>query len=62
MAVQCYIRGFPKCPYDTRTYMSAVSTLMSDAISEIGTGWAKTDVQFIDSGSIITMFITYGTN
>jgi hypothetical protein len=62
MAVQCYIRAFPKVPCNTMAYMSAVSGLMDDARTAIGTGWLKTDVQFIDSGSIITMFITYGTN
>lgn len=62
MAVQTYIRAFTKVPYNTMEYMSAVSGLMNDARAEIGTGWLKSDVQFIDSGSIICMFITYGTN
>ena len=62
MSVNCYIRAFPKLPISTLSYMSAVSGLMDDARANIGTGWDKTDVQFIDSGSYITMFITYGTN
>jgi hypothetical protein len=62
MAVEAYIRAFPKAPYDTRTYTTAVSAIFSDAISEIGTGWTKDDVTYIDSGSIITVIITYGTN
>jgi len=62
MAVKTYIRGIQKCPYDTRTYMSAMDVLFDEARVEIGTGWTKDDVQFIDSGSIITVFITYGTN
>lgn len=62
MAVNAYIRAFPKIPIDTLSYMSAVSGLMDDARANIGTGWTKDDVTFIDSGSFITMFITYGTN
>ena len=62
MAVYSYIRGFPKNPINTLSYMSAVSGLMDDARANIGTGWTKDDVTFIDCGSYITMFITYGTN
>ena len=62
MAVEAYIRGFPKIPCDTREYISAVEVLMNEARADIGTGWTKDDVTFIDSGSIITMFIVYGTN
>ena len=62
MAVQVYVRGIPKIPYDTRSYMSAINTIFAEATADIGTGWLKTDVTYIDSGSIITMFITYGTN
>lgn len=66
MAVYSYIRGFSKLDAEvgisTLAYMSAVSGLMDDARANIGTGWTKDDVQFIDSGSFITMFITYGTN
>jgi hypothetical protein len=66
MAVNCYIRAFPKLSVDygisTLSYMSAVSGLMADARTNIGTGWTRDNVQFIDSGSFITMFITYGTN
>ena len=56
---QAYIRGFLKVPYDTRSYMSAVSALFDEAVAEIGSGWTKDDVTFIDSGSFITMFIVY---
>ena len=66
MAVYSYIRGFSKLNTETGvstlSYMSAVSGLMDDARANIGTGWTKDDVQFIDCGSYITMFITYGTN
>ncbi len=54
-----YIRGFRKVPYDTRSYMSAVDTLFAEASAEIGGGWTADNVQFIDSGSFITMFIVY---
>ena len=56
---QAYIRGFHKVPYDTRSYMSAVSALFDEATAEIGSGWTKDDVTFIDSDSFITMFIVY---
>jgi len=54
-----YIRGFPKVPYDTRAYISAVNTLFEQASAHIGGGWNHTNVTFIDSGSFITMFIVY---
>ena len=58
MAVSSYIRAFPKVPYDTREYITMVNGLFADAITNIGTNWTKDDVQFIDSGSIITMIIS----
>jgi len=54
-----YIRAFSKVPYDTRSYMSAVDTLFAEASADIGGGWTSSNVQFIDSGSFITMFIVY---
>ena len=54
-----YIRAFPKWPIDTRSYMSAVDTLFTEASAEIGGGWDHTNVTFIDSGSYITLFIIY---
>jgi hypothetical protein len=62
MAVKAYVRAIPKIPCDTRTYMSAIDVIFDEARVEIGTDWAKSDVMYIDSGSIITVFITYGTN
>lgn len=62
MAVYSYIRAFPKVPINTMAYMSAVSGLMDDARTNIGNGWTKDDVTFIDCGSYITMFIVWGTN
>jgi len=57
---KAYIRGFQKTPFDTRKYTSAVQTLFQEASAEIGgAGWNHTNVTFIDSGSIITMFIIY---
>jgi hypothetical protein len=62
MPVKAYIRGFPKLPRNTLSYMSAVEGLMDDARTNIGNGWTKDDVTFIDSGSFITLIICYGTN
>jgi len=62
MAVKTYCRGFLKNPIDTLTYMASLSSIMQDAITNIGTDWTKNDVTYIDCCSYITVFITYGTN
>jgi len=62
MPVEVYCRGFPKFPCDTRSYMSALSTIMDDARTTLGSSsavWTKDDVTYVDSGSYFTVFITY---
>jgi len=62
MAVQSYIRGFQKVPYDVRNYISAVNVIFEEADADIGVGWTKDDVTYIDSGAFITVIITYGAH
>lgn len=64
MPVYTYCRAFEKWPINTLSYMSAISGLMDDARTNIfpTSAWQKEDVQFIDCGSFITMFIVYGEN
>ena len=62
MAVQNYTRAIPHIPCDTREYTTAINTIFDEARSDIGSGWPKDDVQYVDHGSIILIVITYGTN